>query len=369
MAVHSTETGGVAIMLPNAMCLDRHVPDFLSCLQCWLQRTFGDPKKTLKPWRILSLDLSRNSLDDDSVIQVVETLKKSDLRLERLKLAGNCIKEKGMATITEFIWNCKDALVEIDLTDNDIVADPGGDAPGSDAVSSLLRCFYNHSAYPLLLRDSSENLQAVPIIIRLGGNFIASPAKLLKQIRTNGGRDHVQIRAAPDPYPHVDQEYLSACLPGFLTQRTTETNEPATPVETNVEAEVKAHRAETDGGKRTRSRSERNRRRRRGDGGNNVQPEEANRDGDAKRKRPVLTEEEQGRLQSHIDAKLLSLGGPPSEAGTREMLAEFAVCMVVAKKGMKEIQDELATFLGKLTATFTEWFEDHLRKDFVGVLR
>lgn len=347
------------ISLPNAMCLDRHVPDFLSCLQCWLQRTFGDPNKTLKPWRLLSLDLSRNSLSDESVRKVVGLLKTLDLRLEVLKLAGNCVKDAGLAIITEFIWNCKDALVEIDLSENDIVAEPSGEAAGSDVVSGLLRCFYNHSAYPLLLRDSSEQLQAVPVILRLGGNFISNPAKLLKQIRSNGGRDHVQIRATPDPYPHVDKEYLSACLPGFLTQRTDEKTSP--PTESMV-LQVQKPASETN--RRGRSRSERKRRRRDAEG----------EIGDGKKK-PVLSEEEQNRLQANIDAKLLSLSSETEETSqmlqpeNRQMLAEFAVCNVIARRNIKEIEEELGVFLSELTGPFLQWFEAHLRSDFPQVTR
>lgn len=481
MAVHTSE-GGTKIGLPNAMCLDRHVPDFLECLRCWLPRHFGEPHRTGQPWRLQCLDLSRNSLSDGSVIKVMDCLKNFDVRVECMWLAGNCVKEKGITAVTDYIWNCKDALVEIDLTDNQVFADPkAGPIPGADVVSALLRCLYNHSSYPLTIEKGRDGVKVLPLLLRMGGNAIRFPDKLLKQIRSKGGKQHVAICASSEPYPHTGQEYLSVCLPDFLVQKEP-TVAQAAPAQNGHPARAektssapKAERqpaagAAADGAKRKRAGSERGERKRRRDGRdrgdaaprtrrraaesqvaakvasvaavpaeqppstsapeqggtseapaepdpgseqdedtttvNNPEPgpeDEVDYGGDpdeqarggsrspsrsasrsagaAARGRggrgphgggrgprgrsppgQVLKPREKGhtaadqkRLQEQVDARLKTMEGLPSEQSTREMLAEFVVCMVVAKKSMSDIEVELETFLGTHTKSFTEW--------------
>lgn len=353
-------------MLPDSMCLDRHVSDFLSCLQSWLRKTqaVGDRSKGYK---LHTLDLSGNKLSNANIVKVIELLQHEDVRLERLKIAGNCANEAGMAKITEYVWNCKDAFVEVDLANNEIRADPTGVNPGSDSVSAFLRCFYNHSAYPLLIRGADERVLAVPVTIRLGENFIQSPEKLLKQIRSKGGREHVQIRAGSDPYDHVEKEYLSACMPGFLGQKKIQAQPVlVAPVE-QAQAKEKGNKA-----KRSRSRSQKKHRRRRkageGDEAAKAGAAEQSKSASGPVKLQVLTEDDQKSIQRDVDERLVSLEGLTFDKQTREMLAEFAVCMVVAKKGIKEIEDELEAFMGNHIGAFIEWFRTHLEKNYPGIL-
>jgi len=230
MAVQTSEGGGTGIGLINSMCQDRHVADFVECLKCWLRRKFGDPQTTRQPWRLQCLNLSKNSLSNESICKVMDCLKALDVRVENLLLAGNCVKESGVVAITEYVWNCKDALVELDLTDNEVFADPrAGPTPGSDTVSALLRCLYNHGSYPLTIERGRDGIKVLPLLLRMGGNFILSPEKLLKQIRSKGGKDHVRICASSEPYPHNGKEYLSVVLPDFLVQRQSGTPEAAPP--------------------------------------------------------------------------------------------------------------------------------------------
>jgi len=454
------------------------------CLRCWLPRSFGEPRVTRRPWRLQCLDLSRNSLSDDSVCQVMDCLKNLDVRIERLWLAGNCCREKGLMAITEYIWNCPDALLEVDFTDNEVVADPKvGPTPGSDVVSAFLRCFYNHGAYPLTLDKGRDGLKVLPMLLRMGGNFVASPEKLLKLIRNKGGRQHVKVCPSEEPYPHTGQEYLAVCLPDFLEQRpipavgATESNghsghaaglaapAPAVGGSDDMGLEKKS-------GKRRRSASagrEHKKRRRDRQTGDVVVPRSRRRDrssvdvcvaaaapaldgervqlasGDAPASVPAaaaeghpplpaesdrwrqtlnqggsrshssssaassrgvggtgrgwrqgssslggspakplgivegqviaqaapktlstLIEEDQKHLQQQVDDHLKTIGGLPTDQSTREMLAEFVVCMVVAKKGMQEVEDELDTFLGKHTKPFLEWFQKHMQEHFGG---
>jgi len=69
---------------------------------------------------------------------------------------------------------------------------------------------------------------------------------------------------------------------------------------------------------------------------------------------------DQLRLQEQVDAQLRRMEGLPNEESTREMLAEFVVCMVVAKKSMADMEVELVNFLGEHTKTFTAWFAKHM---------
>jgi len=437
MAVHAGD-GGTKIGLPNGMCQNRHVEDFLMCLRCWLLRTFGDPQVTKRPWRLQCLDLSSNSLVDPSVCRVMDCLKQVDVRVERLWLAGNRIRHDGVVAITGYIWNCPDALVEVDLTDNEIMADPrAGPTPGSDVVSALLRCFYNHGAYPMTVNHGREGMKVLPMLLRVGGNAIAHPEKLLKQIKSKGGKEHVRVCSSAELYSHSGTEYLSVCLPDFLNQRITENGQngafPHEAETAGAEQGPPAHPGE----RRKRSRSEKRdlkrRRREHGEGRRRRRTTDGDREPDGplmnaggcdhsattvvqdepeaqaadspervatiskhdhhssrsassdtgrdtgrdagrstglvegqviaqqegSTQRAPPNEEEQKCLQQDVDERLKAMGGFPSKQSTREMLAEFVVCMVVARKGMSEIRTELETFLGQHTDAFMDWFQDH----------
>jgi hypothetical protein len=142
-----------------------------------------------------------------------------DLRVKRLHLAGNSLETSGLAKVTEYIWNCPDPLLEVDLSSNQVDADPTKGDPGSDSVSALLRCFYNHPSYPQIVTGERGVEQVLPLTLRLGGNRVKKPAKLIKAIEAKGGRKHIEIRASPEPYDYVGKEYVSVCLPEFLTQQ------------------------------------------------------------------------------------------------------------------------------------------------------
>lgn len=144
-----------------------------------------------------------------------------DLRIERLQLSGNGMQTNGLSKVTEYVWNCPDALLELDLSANQVEADPNeGPTPGNDPVSALLRCLYNHAGYPQIVRAHNGSSQVLPLTLRLGGNRVKEPARLLKNIEAKGGKTHVNIRPSPEPYDHVGKEYLSVCLPEFLSQAT-----------------------------------------------------------------------------------------------------------------------------------------------------
>lgn len=190
------------------------------------------------------MDLSRNGLSDASATMVVEQIQRFDLRLDRLHLSGNGIQAAGLAKVTEYIWNCPDPLLELDLSKNQVDADPNaGPEPGSDGVSALLRCFYNHAAYPQIVTGQNGAPQVLPLTLRLGHNRVKEPARLLKSIEAKGGKKHVKIRPSPDPYDHTGKEYLSVCLPEFLVQAA-----PAPEAEVSRDRPRKRHRSRSGHG-------------------------------------------------------------------------------------------------------------------------
>lgn len=379
------------------------------------------------------MDLSRNGLSDSSASQVMEELQRMDLRLERLRLAGNGIEAKGLAKVTAYIWNCPEGLLELDLSDNQVEADPdSGPTPGSDMISAMLRCFYNHSSYPQIMTGQTGAQKVVPLMLLMGGNKVKEPARLLKYIEAKGGKKHVKILPSPEPYDHVGKEYLSVCLPNFLDQVTDAGRDrkrrkdrsrsghgqrrvslkaalaPApAPVEKPEKKVKKSKRSSTAPAKNEdpehwspqRSSSpdakqaEVNEASRRGAARRADKPEKAKK---SRKERPAptspaarlssaspggatarstgktavaagatpsLSEQQQASLQQEVGAKLETFGGLSTEAASRDMLAEFVVCMAVASKPSEEIHRELEGFLGDEAATgFVKWFTKRLQR-------
>jgi hypothetical protein len=219
-AVRSTNNG-VQVGLPGRMCLDKHVPDLLACLPCWFRRNIGDP--ALRPWRLHCFDLSHNGLSDESIVQIVGSLRMGGVRVQRLLLAGNRIQSAAAKAITEYAWDSTEALCELDLSENEISV--GRQPSGDDPVSALLRCFYNHSAYPRRMARSHwvsgqrEAFDLEPLVLRVGGNLLQDPIQLLGLVCEKGGRERVRLRPGPDAYQPCRDEFLSLCLPDFSRQR------------------------------------------------------------------------------------------------------------------------------------------------------
>lgn len=543
MAICSSD-GNTEVHLAHGMCQDRHMQDFLLCMHCWLLRNLGDPRSTGRAWRLRCLDLSRNGLNDPYVLDLMDTLKRLDVRVERLRLAGNSISAGGLIAITEYIWNCPDPLLEVDIADNRIMveAPPRGNAVNSDAFSALLRCLYNHASYPYTVEDGKHGRKVAPLLLKAGGNMVQDPARLVHEIESKVGKEHVRICATGDWYPHKGEEFLSLCLPDFFaTQRvqplpgscgsggmegavaagatvsgggrgkrsrsarrrrrsagrrrrsgcissagievardekgiattqapallpsavaTTESEQPAPPCSgartvannglatDNVDvgnrgsnstgsfrqgtpqqpsptrhdgcssspaadrrgsASVERWRPSAGFCSSSPSASRSPRRRRAGNRGGSPKPTgvaegqlltgrsrsrdagarvkeeppdqaEADAapqsppdpsrgpagecDGDAAVLGRALNEKEQKLLQEQVSKRLEGMEGLPSVESTREMLAEFLVCMVVVRKGLPAIQAELETFLGRHAPSFLEWFVHHVRQQFEG---
>lgn len=370
-------SAGAEVGLSNGMCQDRHVQDFLLCFQCWLSRTYGDPRNG--PWRLQRLDLSRNSLSDESLCAVLDSMKTSDLRVGRLLLSGNRLRAPGLSKVTEYIWNCRDPLIELDIADNEV----HGEVGEQDGISALLRCLYNHPSYPMM----QEHRKAVPLQLGLGGNYINNPQALLNDILAKGSKDgkssKIRICSSPESYIQEHEEFLSIFLAGnFLLQRGTGAHPPPGTNGQGAEAAITL---------RSRSR----RRRKRKEAAAAAPPAPADEapaaHGHSRRRRkekeavapeappaaapaaapaapvppaqaPLLSEEEHQKLQGEVGKKLQKLEGLPNDQSTCDMLSEFTVCMFVARKPPQEVETELAQFLGKEYATkLAAWFMKHVR--------
>jgi len=76
----------------------------------------------------------------------------------------------------------------------------------------------------------------------------------------------------------------------------------------------------------------------------------------------TLNEDEQRSLQHDVMCRLESTPGLPVETGTKKMLAEFVVCMLLAGKRPSEVQNELKVFLNRRTTGFVAWLTTHLKE-------
>lgn len=89
----------------------------------------------------------------------------------------------------------------------------------SDGISGLFRCLYNHPSYPLTL----EHRRARPLELALTQNYLKDAQGILDDILTKGsknGQALIRISSSPDSYTQSHEEFLSLYLPGFLQQRT-----------------------------------------------------------------------------------------------------------------------------------------------------
>ena len=55
--------------------------------------------------------------EDENLCAVLESMKNMDLRVERLLLSGNRLQR--VQAVTEYIWNCREPVLELDLSDNE----------------------------------------------------------------------------------------------------------------------------------------------------------------------------------------------------------------------------------------------------------
>lgn len=151
------------------------------------------------------------------------SLRHNSIRIQRLLLSGNRTTAAAVGSITEYVWDNPEALCEIDLSGNEISV--ASESNGDDPVSALLRCFYNHSAYPRRSQRSEwvagqrEAFDLEPLILRIGGNFLKDPVQLLGKICEKAGRERVRLRPDGAVYRPLCDEFLSLYLPDFARQR------------------------------------------------------------------------------------------------------------------------------------------------------
>lgn len=354
MAIRSGE-GGREIGLPDRMCLDKHVADFQACLHCWFFRNQGDPRATGQPWRLHSFDLSRNDLSDDSICAVMDQLKRLDVRLQRLRLPGNKIRQRGVEAITEYVWHNQDALQDIDISDNEISVEN----PPNDALSGLLRSLYNHSSYPRKIQRSDNEVEVAPLVLQIGGNLIRDPTRLLDEIMAKGGKTRIRFPSAPDAYllKNGEEEFLSVFLPGVSRQGLAGPISPRVSASRTGTSEAAARDIDSASQRLPPAAGVDT-----GEEGKKQKPAEILPESGEAGPTPDLTEEEARTLQNDVAKKLESTDGLPSDESTKDMLSEYVVCVVSAKKTPSEIKEELEAFLGDQTKHFTDWLLEHVGK-------
>jgi len=350
-----------------------------------LGRHFGEPRRTGNPWRLVNLDLSGNGLSDECAKTLIDLLKSLDVRIGRLRLAGNRLRERSLTAITEYVWNSADSLLELDIADNEIVADGSTE---SDVVSAFLRCLYNHSSYPKILDGGHSGAQVLPLVVRLSGNFIRHTTSLLREIKAKGKPEHVNIVKSPDPFPQVGCHYLCVFLPDFAKQRSSgsTSGRPALPApieatggqaagagamaapapapERRGHAKKEKKEKEKEKKRKRSHEGERPRRRARQEAAEAPPSGAAAEDGGPSAGPPAALHSEaaQRALQQEVGTRLSSIEGFPSDPATKDMLSEFVVCMVVARKGTREIQDELESFLDRASSNaFVLWLSTHMK--------
>lgn len=218
--VHRGSDGMLEVVLADQLCKDQHVADLLACVESWLMRELGVPSMSGQPWRLGRLDLARNGLSDESIAGILERMKHWGLRLRRLDLDSNRAAGRTGTALVDYVWNCQDeAIVEIGLADNMLTVDASQGA--DDPISALLRCLYNHPAYPLRTQTDAGN-KTWPLVLRLAGNNIVGGQSLLVRIQDQGGASHIRFCSSSDGYVGASEEYLSVFLPDFDRQRTTQ---------------------------------------------------------------------------------------------------------------------------------------------------
>ncbi|CAD7948046.1 unnamed protein product [Amoebophrya sp. A25] len=170
------------LALWDGMCRDKHVGDFIECLEAWLARVMGE-----KPYHLHKFCLRGNELKDASIKIIMEQLIKLEVRLDILDLSQNNIEAEGASKIADYIWS-SDPVQVLHLDHNKLQ---------HDDVNAVLRACYNHNSYPI------RNANQVPIPLRLGivGNPIVDDLKvgdLLNQIRKQGGKERVWFCNSPE---------------------------------------------------------------------------------------------------------------------------------------------------------------------------
>mmetsp|Transcript_16905 Transcript_16905/g.39346 ORF Transcript_16905/g.39346 Transcript_16905/m.39346 type:complete len:444 (+) Transcript_16905:86-1417(+) len=347
---------GYEVILSDRMCLDKHVADLTACMESWLQRQFGPPAVSGFPWRLGKLDLSRNALSDDSLVMVMNRLKRTGIRVMRLLLDANCAGTKAVTAVSEYVWNNPEALLELGLADNEVQV--SGSAKGDDCVSGLLRCLYNHSAYPVKMR-AEKGVQISPLTLRLHGNFSddpLGPINLLDRIRDKAGSDKVRFSKDALPYTGESEEFLSVYLPQFHDQRPRKLDREESPAAEEEQAtrrrKKRRRRVEEDEPERKPGSEDRAASPAASD---SVLPDTKDSFAHSKVDKLVRDPDKRQRLEEEIRRQLHDLPDLAAE------LAELAVCLIVTKHKPSSVAKELEGFIGDRSTEVTAWLKKYVK--------
>jgi len=160
-------------------------------------------------------------------------------------------------------------------------------------------------------------------VLRIGGNRIKNPVRLLSLVCEKGGRERVRLRPGPDVYHPCCEEFLSLCLPDFSRQQGSSSTSGKT------EEWIPSERPHWSP--------------------------------------PDLDDLEERLVQQALAEKLAAPGGDPSFAGeasdaARWAVAGLAIALLSSGKTPGKMVAELEALMGSEYARpLLEWLVSHLR--------
>lgn len=127
------------------------------------------------------VDFSHNSMSNQMVWMLLQTLAQHEVHTALLKLYGNCITQGGVLAICEFIRlnEHAEALQELHLSHNQI---------DDESALELLRTLHSHRPrYPPKRKSEGNNKGCCsPVWLRLNHNRIRNPSKVLDVAQEEG---------------------------------------------------------------------------------------------------------------------------------------------------------------------------------------
>eukprot|EP00397_Hematodinium_sp_SG-2012_P030983 GEMP01032852.1.p1 GENE.GEMP01032852.1~~GEMP01032852.1.p1 ORF type:complete len:695 (+),score=163.55 GEMP01032852.1:36-2120(+) len=103
-----------SVSLGKRMCVDRHVPDLLPCLDSWLRSELH------RPYNLGTFDLSNNALSDDSIKKIFIALRNLDVSVHELNLDHNRLTEHCLGEIARYMRSAPDPLATLRMNYNDV---------------------------------------------------------------------------------------------------------------------------------------------------------------------------------------------------------------------------------------------------------
>lgn len=124
------------------------------------------------------IDFSNNSLSNESLWMLLESLAQYEVQASTLNLERNNLSSAGILALCEFIQNSNGPVHELHLEHNEI-----DDETALDLLRTLKE---TQPRYPLRRQDSTQGGQIVPVWIGLSQNAVADPTAVLNVLQAEG---------------------------------------------------------------------------------------------------------------------------------------------------------------------------------------